>query len=49
MTGEHFVPFRKTDVITMCAEDLPAEARESFLVFTRMLASLLHHLSLIHI
>jgi len=43
MTGEHFVPFRKTDVITMCAEDLPAEARESFLVFTRMLASLLHH------
>jgi hypothetical protein len=27
----------------MCAEDLPAEQRESFRVFTRMLASLLHH------
>jgi hypothetical protein len=43
MNGEHFIPFRKTDVVTMCADELPAAERESFLGFTRMLASLLHH------
>ncbi len=43
MNGEHFIPFRKTDVVTMCADELPAGERESFLGFTRMLASLLHH------
>ncbi len=43
MSGEHFIPFRKTDVITMCADELPAAERESFLGFTTMLASLLHH------
>ncbi len=43
MNREHFIPFRKTDVVTMCADELPAAERESFLGFTRMLASLLHH------
>jgi hypothetical protein len=43
MSGEHFIPFRKTDVIAMCADGLSSAERESFLGFTRMLASLLHH------
>ncbi len=43
MSGEHFIPFRKTDVISMCADELPASERESFVGFTKMLASLLHH------
>ncbi len=43
MSGEHFIPFRKADVVSMCADDLPAGERESFLGFTRMLGSLLHH------
>ncbi len=43
MNGEHFIPFRKTDIVTMCSDELPAEERGSFLGFTRMLASLLHH------
>jgi hypothetical protein len=43
MNGEHFIPFRKADVVSMCAGDLPESERESFLGFTRMLASLLHH------
>lgn len=43
MNGEHFIPFRKADVVSMCAGDLPESERDSFLGFTRMLASLLHH------
>ena len=43
MNGEHFIPFRKADVVSMCAGELPESERESFLGFTRMLASLLHH------
>jgi Protein of unknown function (DUF3754) len=43
MSGEHFIPFRRTDIITMCGGDLPAEEKGSFVGFTRMLASLLHH------
>src|SRR5258705_5866450 len=43
MSGEHFIPFRKADVVSMCAGELPESERESFLGFTRMLASLLHH------
>jgi hypothetical protein len=43
MSGEHFIPFRTADVVSMCADSLPAAERESFLGFTRMLASLLHH------
>jgi hypothetical protein len=43
MTGEHFIPFRKTDIVTMCAAELPEAERESFHGFTRMLAGLTHH------
>ena len=43
MNGEHFIPFRKTDVVAMCSGELPEEERESFLGLARMLASLLHH------
>ena len=43
MNGEHFIPFRKTDVVTMCSDELPADERGSFRGFTRMLESLLHH------
>ena len=43
MGREHFIPFRKADVVSMCADELPAAERPSFLGFTRMLASLLHH------
>jgi hypothetical protein len=43
MSGEHFIPFRRADVVTMCAAELPAAERESFLGFTKMLASLLHY------
>jgi hypothetical protein len=41
--GEHNIPFRKADIIAMCAGDLPPEEREPFEAFTKMLASLLHH------
>jgi Protein of unknown function (DUF3754) len=43
MNGEHFIPFRKADVVSMCAGELPDSERESFLGFTRMLANLLHY------
>ncbi len=43
MNGEHFIPFRRSAIVSMCADELPAEERESFLTFARMLASLLHH------
>ena len=43
MTGERFIPFRKTSIVTMCADDAPADERESFEAFTELLASLLHH------
>ena len=43
MTGERFIPFRKTSIVTMCADEVPAEERESFEAFTELLASLLHH------
>ena len=42
MSGERFIPFRRTSIVTMCADDLPAEERASFLAFTELLASLLH-------
>jgi len=41
--GEHNIPFRKADIVAMCADELPPEERESFGGFTKMLASLLHH------
>ncbi len=43
MTGERFIPFRKTSIVRMCTDDLPAEERESFEAFAELLASLLHH------
>jgi uncharacterized protein DUF3754 len=41
--GEHNIPFRKADIIAMCADELSPDERESFSGFTKMLASLLHH------
>jgi hypothetical protein len=38
-----FIPFRKRSVVEMCAGDLPDDERESFVAFTELLASLLHH------
>lgn len=43
MTGERFIPFRKTSVVQMCADEVPEPERESFEAFTELLASLLHH------
>src|SRR5690242_5940086 len=40
---EHFIPFRRTDVVSMCADELPAAERDSFVGFARMLTSLLHY------
>ncbi len=50
MSGEHFIPFRKTDVVAMCAGELsdPGE-RELFLGLARMLSSLLHQRFYVHI
>ena len=42
MTGERFIPFRKTSIVTMCADEVPAQERESFQAFTELLASLVH-------
>ena len=42
MSGERFIPFRRTSIVTMCADDLPAQERESFRALTELLASLLH-------
>jgi hypothetical protein len=43
VTGERFIPFRKTSIVTMCADEVPAGERESFQAFAELLASLLHH------
>ena len=43
MTGERFIPFRKASIVSMCADDLPEQERESFRAFADLLASLLHH------
>ena len=43
MTGERFIPFRKSDVVTMCADEVPDEEREPFRAFVELLESLLHH------
>ncbi|MET7767836.1 TMEM143 family protein [Nocardia sp. NPDC005366] len=43
MDAEHFLPFRKSAVISLCAEELPDAERASFLEFARLLAALLHH------
>jgi len=41
--SEHFIPFRRSEIVAMCAGELPPGERESFTGFTKMLASLLHH------
>jgi hypothetical protein len=43
VTGEQFIPFRKTSIVTMCADEVATEERESFQAFAELLASLLHH------
>ncbi|GAA4837242.1 hypothetical protein GCM10023201_27830 [Actinomycetospora corticicola] len=43
MTGERFIPFRKTDVVAMCVDREPEADRESFRAFAELLSSLLHH------
>ena len=42
MTGERFIPFRRTSIVTMCADEVPAEERDAFRAFTELLASLMH-------
>ncbi|MFF2556411.1 DUF3754 domain-containing protein [Nocardia sp. NPDC058058] len=42
MEAEHFLPFRKSAVIALCANEVPAAERESFLEFARLLAALVH-------
>jgi Protein of unknown function (DUF3754) len=43
MTGERFIPFRKSDVVTMCVEEVQDGQREPFRAFVELLESLLHH------
>jgi hypothetical protein len=43
MGADHFIPFRQTDVVAMCAKELPGEEKTGFSTFATMLASLLHH------
>jgi hypothetical protein len=41
--GERFIPFRRSSIVAMCADDVPESERESFRAFADLLASLLHH------
>ena len=43
MTGQHFIPFRRTRIVAMCADELPADERSAFLAFAELLESLVHH------
>jgi Protein of unknown function (DUF3754) len=43
VSGERFIPFRKTSIVTMCVDATPAEEQRSFKAFAELLASLLHH------
>jgi hypothetical protein len=43
MKGEHFLPFRRRDVVAMCAEELAGAEREDFSAFAHRLSSLVHH------
>jgi hypothetical protein len=38
-----FIPFRRSEVVAMCADELPEAERGSFLGFATMLNSLIHH------
>lgn len=43
MTGERFIPFRRTTVVDLCADDLPEDERDAFRAFADLLGSLVHH------
>src|SRR5690349_13822622 len=43
MTGERFIPFRKSDVVAMCVDEVQDGQREPFRAFVELLESLLHH------
>lgn len=43
MDAEHFLPFRKSTVISLCAEELPEVERAPFLEFARLLAAVVHY------
>ncbi|BDT91954.1 hypothetical protein IFM12275_19300 [Nocardia sputorum] len=43
MDAEHFLPFRKSAVISLCADELPDAERASFAEFARLLAAMVHH------
>ncbi len=40
--GEHFIPFRKADIVAMLADEVDEPEREAFRGFARALATLLH-------
>jgi hypothetical protein len=42
VTGERFIPFRRTSIVEMCADEVPADERGSFTAFADLLASLMH-------
>ena len=42
VAGERFIPFRKSSIVTMCADEVPEAERESFRAFADLLASLVH-------
>src|SRR5262249_17740952 len=43
MKGEHFLPFRRRDVVDMCADQLIGREQDDFRAFAKVLASLLHY------
>ncbi|MFE7742806.1 TMEM143 family protein [Nocardia sp. NPDC057455] len=43
MVAEHFLPFRKSTVVSLCADELPDAERKSFVDFARLLSALVHH------
>ncbi|MFI9503428.1 TMEM143 family protein [Nocardia sp. NPDC052566] len=43
MDAEHFLPFRKGAVISLCAGEMPEGERESFLEFARLLDAVVHY------
>jgi hypothetical protein len=49
MSGEHFIPFRKVDVVARCADELPPAEQAAFVSFAGTLGSLLHHRFHVHI
>jgi len=44
MNNDRFIPFRKQDIISMLAQELPKEhQQDSFLQFSQLLSSVIHH------